>query len=168
MKTELSRLEDQLGRALEGEAWHGPSVLEALEGVSAQQAAEHPIAGAHSIWELVLHLCSDYGLVLRRLDGDGRQLAASEDWPAVPEPSAENWRNTIRALKQMNEDLREAVKSFPAERLDQPLVAASPYTAYTQFIGVTQHNLYHAGQIALLKKAIREGARRSDPVDGSA
>ena len=157
MQAEISRLDEQLGRALEGEAWHGPSVLEALQGVSAEQAAAHPIAGAHSIWELVLHLCGTYGLILRRLNGDGRQLAESEDWPAVPEVSAENWSDSIRVLKQMNEDLRGAVKSFPAARLDQPLVRESPYTAYTQFIGVTQHNLYHAGQIALLKRALGAG-----------
>jgi uncharacterized damage-inducible protein DinB len=154
MQTELNRLEEQLEKALEGEAWHGPSVLEALAGVSAEQAAAQPIAGAHSIWELVLHLCGTYGLVLRRLAGDGRQLTKSEDWPALPAPSAENWRDTTRVLKQLNDELREAVKSFPGERLDQPLVPEAPYTAYTQFIGVTQHNLYHAGQIALLKKAL--------------
>jgi len=141
--------------AFEGEAWHGPSVLEALEGVSVEQAAAHPIADAHSIWELVLHLCGTYGLVLRRLGGDGRQLTETEDWPAVPAPTAENWSDSIRLLKQLNEDLRQAVKSFPAERLDQPLVSEAPYTAYTQFIGVTQHNLYHAGQITLLKKLLK-------------
>jgi uncharacterized damage-inducible protein DinB len=154
MQAELSRLEEQLGRALEGEAWHGPSVLEVLEGVTAAQAAAHPIAGAHSIWELVLHLCSDYSLVLRRLGGDGRQLTQSEDWATAPEPSAENWSDSIRVLKQFNKDLRQAVRNFPRERLDEPLVPDVPYTAYTQFIGVTQHNLYHAGQIALLKKAL--------------
>src|SRR5215212_8832817 len=122
MQTELSRLEEQLRRALEGEAWHGPSVLEALEGVSARQAAAHPINGAHSIWELVLHLCGTYGLVLRRLGGDGRQLTEAEDWPCVPESSAENWMASIRLLKQLNDDLRQAVKSFPVERLEQPLV----------------------------------------------
>ena len=160
MKTEVGRLEEQLGRALEGDAWHGPSVLELLDGVTAHQAAAHPIAGAHSIWELVLHLSGDYGLVLRRLGGDGRQLTATEDWPAVPEPSEENWRGTVRALKQLNAELRRAVRSFPPERLDEPLVAEAPYTAYTQFIGVTQHGLYHAGQIALLKKALGS----ADPV----
>jgi len=67
MKTELQRLEEQLERALEGEAWHGPSLLEVLEGVSAHQAAAHPIAGAHSIWELVLHLCSDSVIPPNRL-----------------------------------------------------------------------------------------------------
>ena len=155
MQAELSRLEEQLRRAFEGEAWHGPSVLEAIEGVSAGQAAAHPIAGAHSIWELVLHLCGTYGLVLRRLGGDGRQLTESEDWPSVPEASAENWRDSIRVLKQLNEELRLAVRSFPVEALDQPLVAeAAAYTAYTQFIGVTQHNLYHAGQMALLRKLL--------------
>jgi uncharacterized damage-inducible protein DinB len=154
MKTELQRLEEQLERALEGEAWHGPSVLEVLEGVSAHQAAAHPIAGAHSIWELVLHLCGDYDLVLRRLGGDGRQLTESEDWPIVPEPSAENWSESVRKLKQLNAELRRAIGSFPRERLDEPLVPEAPYTAYTQFIGVTQHHLYHAGQMALLKKAL--------------
>jgi len=159
MKTDVGRLEDQLRRALEGEAWHGPSVLEALDGVTAHQAAAHPIAGAHSIWELVLHLSSDYGLVLRRLGGDGRQLTPSEGWPAVPETSEENWRETVSALRQLNAELRQAVRSFPPERLDELLVAESPYTAYTQFIGVTQHALYHAGQIAVLKKALGSADR---------
>jgi uncharacterized damage-inducible protein DinB len=153
MSAELIRLDEQLGKSFSGEAWHGPSVLEALEGVSAEQAAAHPIGGAHSIWELVLHLCGTYGLVLRRLGGDGRQLSASEDWPFIPEPHAENWNDSLSVLKRLNEDLRQAVRSFPVERLDQPLVPEASYTAYTQFIGVTQHNLYHAGQIALLKKA---------------
>ncbi len=154
MPAELSRIAEQLARALEGEAWHGPSVLETLEGVTAEQAAAQPIAGAHSIWELVLHLCGTYGLVLRRLGGDGRQLTESEDWPAVPELSAENWSHSISLLKQLNEELRQAVKNFPVESLDKPLVSEAHYTAYTQFIGLTQHNLYHAGQIALLKKAL--------------
>ena len=158
MQVELSRLEEQLRLAFEGGAWHGPSVLEALDGVSAEQAAAYPIGGAHSVWELVLHLCGTYGLVLRRLGGDGRQLTEQEDWPSVPAPSAENWSDSIRVLKQLNEELRQAVRSFPVEQLDQPLVPEAPYSAYTQLIGITQHNLYHAGQIALLKKVLVSGA----------
>ena len=154
MTSEVERLEEQLRRALEGEAWHGPSVLELLAGVSAAQAASHPIAGAHSIWELVLHLGGDYDLVLRRLAGDGRQLTAVEDWPACPASTEENWQQTVQELKLLNKKLQQAVRDFPVERLDDPLVPEVPYTAYTQFIGVTQHNLYHAGQIALLKRAL--------------
>ena len=154
MTTEANRLEDQLRRTLEGEAWHGPSVLELLAGVSAAQAASHPIAGAHSIWELVLHIRTDYDLVLRRMAGDGRQLSAGEDWPACPAPTEENWRQSVQELELMNRKMSEAVLDFPAERLDEPLVPEVSYTAYTQFIGVTQHHLYHAGQIALLKRAL--------------
>ncbi|HEY1251930.1 MAG TPA: DinB family protein [Thermoanaerobaculia bacterium] len=158
MSREGSRLEEQLRRSLEGEAWHGPSVLELLAGVSAAQAAGHPIAGAHSIWELVLHIASDYDLVLRRLAGDGHPLTAAEDWPVCPAPTEENWSRTTRELAQLDEKLRRAVRDFPDERLDALLVPESPWTAYTQFIGVTQHNAYHAGQIALLKRALAAAA----------
>jgi uncharacterized damage-inducible protein DinB len=154
MTAEIKRLDEQLGKTLEGDAWHGPAVLELLAGISAAQAAGHPITGAHSIWELVLHLRSDYDLVLRRLAGDGRPYTAEEDWPPCPEATGENWLQTVRELRLANERLRQAVRDFPSDRLDDPLVAGVPYSAYTQFIGVTQHNLYHAGQIALLKRAL--------------
>jgi len=153
MSGEPKRLEEQLRRALEGEAWHGPSLLESLADVSAEQAAARPIPRAHSIWELVLHVGGDYVLVLRRLSGDGRQLTASEDWPSCPAPTEDNWRKAVQELTRLNQELRKAVRDFPEERLDQPLVPESPFSAYAQFIGVTQHNLYHAGQISLLKRA---------------
>ncbi len=154
MTKETNRLEDQLRRIVEGKAWHGPSVLELLAGVTAAQAASHPIAGAHSIWELVLHLGTDYTLVLRRMAGDGHPISPGEDWPAYPAPTEENWRETVKELERLNGKLRQAVLDFPAERLDEPIVSGVSYTAYTQFIGVTQHHSYHAGQIALLKRAL--------------
>jgi uncharacterized damage-inducible protein DinB len=157
MSRELQRIEAQLRRSFEGEAWHGPSVLEALEGVSAEAAGEHPIAGAHSIWELVLHLGGTYRLVLRRLEGDDRQLTPDEDWPPVPAPTPAGWQETIAELRALNERLRRAVLAFDTDRLDLPVVATPTYTAYTQFIGITQHDLYHAGQIVLLKRALTRG-----------
>jgi uncharacterized damage-inducible protein DinB len=158
MNRECMRLETQLRLSFEGPAWHGPSVLEALDGVTAEAAYEHPIAGAHSIWELVLHICAGYRLVLRRLEGNGRPLTLDEDWPAVGATTPAAWLEATRALRELNADLRSAVLAFDAERLDQPLVAEPPYTAYTQFIGMTQHDLYHAGQIVLLKRAMMKPA----------
>lgn len=155
MSSEVERLEEQLRRSCEGEAWHGPAVLEALEDVSPEEAHAHPIAGAHSIWELVLHLAGTYRLVLRRLNGDSTQLAPEEDWPTVPSPTATAWRDAVRALQQLNQELRRSVRSFSEGRLDDPLPADCPYTAHTQFIGLTQHDLYHAGQMVLLKRACR-------------
>jgi len=161
MPTEIQRIEDQLRRAFEREAWHGPAVLETLEGVTAAQAHARPIAGAHNVWEIVLHLSGTYRLVLRRLRGDDSPLTPAEDWPVVPAPTEEGWREAVRTLRGLNEEMRAAVRAFPADRLDQPLVtsttpdrAPAPYPAYTQFIGITQHDLYHAGQISLLKRAL--------------
>jgi uncharacterized damage-inducible protein DinB len=154
MSSELRRIEDQLQRALEGNAWHGPAVLETLGGISAEQAHAHPIAGAHSVWEIVLHLSATYVLVLRRLRGVATPLSAAEDWPPVPPPTEANWQEAVAALRRLNADARDAVRAFPPDRLDQPLVPDPPYTAYTQFIGLTQHDLYHAGQISLLKRAL--------------
>lgn len=151
---ELERIEDQLRRGMEGVAWHGPAVLELLAGVTPAEAHARPIAGAHTIWELVLHLDVGYRLVLRRLRGDATPLASHEEWPPVPDPTEANWRAAVEELRSLNAEARRAVASFDVGRLDQPLVAEPPYTAYTQFVGLTQHDLYHAGQIALLKRVL--------------
>jgi uncharacterized damage-inducible protein DinB len=98
MREELMRLEEQVRRAFEGEAWHGPAVLEILAGVSVEAAAAHPIPGAHSIWEIVLHLAATYRLVLRRIQGHSGSLSAEQDWPAVPAPEAELWHAAVDEL----------------------------------------------------------------------
>ena len=155
MTSEMERIEEQLRLSFEGEAWHGPSVLEALVDVTHHEAAAHPISGAHSIWELALHLTGTYRLVLRRLGGDGTQLSTEDEWPPVPPATEAAWADTLQFVRRMNRDVRQAIHGFPAERLSEPLVTESPYTAYTQFIGITQHDLYHAGQMVLLKRALR-------------
>ena len=152
---EVTRLEDQLRAAFEGPAWHGPAILELLRDVTPAEAAARPIPDAHTIWELVLHLGSTYDLVLRRMRGDGRPLTPAEDWPPMLKPTDANWQEAVAALRGRSEALRAAVLRFEPARLDAPLVAEPPYTAHVQFIGLTQHDLYHAGQIALLKRAVR-------------
>ena len=85
--TERERISDQFYRAFEGEAWHGPAVLTLLEGVTAEQAAAHPVAGAHSIWELVLHIEAWERACSRRLAGDRAQLTTEEDSAKVSDNS---------------------------------------------------------------------------------
>src|SRR6185295_19643995 len=119
MPLDVELIADQISRAFRGESWHGPSVREVLAGVSAEDAAAHPIAGAHSIWEIVLHLTSGYILVLRRVRGERAQLPPEEEWPPVPEVSAEAWRESQHTLDQLNQQLQGAVCAFPPERLSQ-------------------------------------------------
>jgi uncharacterized damage-inducible protein DinB len=152
MSLDVEMLADQISRAFRGESWHGPSVLEVLEGVSAEDAAAHPIPGAHSIWEIVLHLTGGYRLVLRRVRGERAQLSPEEEWPPVAESSAEAWHQSQHTLDELNQQLQSAVRAFPAERLSLEL--GSEYSAFIQFCGTPQHDLYHAGQIVALKKAL--------------
>ena len=70
----------------------------------------------------------------------------------MPACSSEAWRESQQALEELNQQLQRAVRAFPAERLPQQL--GSEYSAYTQFAGTPQHDLYHAGQVVLLKKAL--------------
>jgi hypothetical protein len=158
----LPGLVDQLRRSMEGDAWHGPSVREALAGVTAAEATRHAIPGAHSIWELVLHLAGSYRLVLRRIDGNDAPFEPLEDWPVLPVPTEENWQRDVDTLYALNRHLRDAVIRFPFDRLFAPLVPDPPYTAFTQFVGVTQHDLYHAGQIVLLARACRRSSAGPD------
>lgn len=157
---ELERIEEQLRRSLEGGAWHGPALSEALEGLTSDEAVHHPLGQAHSIWEVVLHLTSTYRLVLKRIGGDARPLTQEEDWPPTPEPTERGWEASLAALRSANRDIRRAVLAFDPERLDEPLVPGSAYSAHVQFIGLTQHDAYHAGQIILLRRALprRSGA----------
>jgi uncharacterized damage-inducible protein DinB len=153
--TEIERIQDQLKRAFEGNAWHGPSVLELLEGVTASQAAAHPLPRAHSIWELVIHIGAWKGAVRRRLAGDRAELTTEEDWPAVTKTSEEAWDQAKSELKQGHNDLQHAISRVAESSLEQPIVDKLS-SVYVTLHGVIQHDLYHAGQIAILKKALTE------------
>lgn len=151
---EVERIRDQFERAFEGDAWHGPSVLSLLDGVTAAEAAAHPIPGAHSIWELTLHIAAWEDACRRRLEGDPAQLTDSEDWPAVNDTSDAAWESTKRELIDTHRRLLSAIAEIDETRLSQPMITAGEASVYVTLHGGVQHDLYHAGQIAMLKKAI--------------
>ena len=155
--TELERIADQLKRAFEGNAWHGPSVMEVLNGVTAQQATTRVFSEAHTIWELALHIGAWENACLRRLQGERAELSDLEDWAPVTNPSEAEWEELKLILQRGNHSLREAVSRIEEGRLDEPIVPGMP-SVYITVQGVVQHDLYHAGQIAILKKALKEGS----------
>jgi uncharacterized damage-inducible protein DinB len=153
--TEIERILDQLKRAYEGNAWHGPAVKEVLAGVTAEQAHARPLRNAHSIWELMRHLAVWEDVGRRRLEGDRAQIEISspEDWPAPSDTSEAAWEQAKAALDRGHEALVEAIARVPESRLDEPIFEGMS-TVYVTLHGVIQHDLYHAGQIAMLKKAL--------------
>ena len=155
--SEVERIRDQFTRAFEGDAWHGPSVMAILDGVTAAQAAAHPIPGAHSIWELTLHIAAWEDACRRRLEGDPAQLADDENWRPITDTSDAAWGRTKQELVDTHRRLLNAIAAIDDSRLDQPIMTSSeiPFSsAYVTLHGGVQHDLYHAGQIAILKKAI--------------
>lgn len=153
--TETERILDQLKRAYGGEAWHGPSVKEVLAGVTAEQAHARPLENAHSIRELVQHIAVWEDVGRRRLAGDRAAIALStpEDWPPADDDSEAAWEQAKASLDRVHQALVEAIARVPHSRLDEPIIEGLS-TVYVTLHGVIQHDLYHAGQIAILKKAL--------------
>jgi uncharacterized damage-inducible protein DinB len=120
--------------------------------VTAEQAAAKPLAEAHSIWEIVLHIAAWEEGALRRLAGDRAELSTEEEWPPVSDTSEAAWHKTLELVEQNHLRLRKALSSLDDSRLPEPIVDGMS-SVYATLHGVIQHNLYHAGQIALLKKA---------------
>lgn len=151
--SEAAGIADQLRRAFDGSAWHGPAVLELLADVDAETAATRPIPDVHSIWELLLHIAvwDDAGMV--RLTGKKWQPTGLANFPAIPaSPSEAAWRKAIATAKRTHEKLIKTVAGLPESRL-RDRVPGKRYDFYHMLHGIAQHELYHAGQIAILKKA---------------
>jgi uncharacterized damage-inducible protein DinB len=152
--SESARLADQIRRAFDGDAWHGDSLLELLSDVDAKTAAKRPIKNAHSIWELVLHIAAWDGVALRRSQGTAAKLTNRQNFPPVKDISPAAWKQALTDLKSTHIALVDAVAAFPDSRLLElvPGKKAKHQTFFYLFSGIVQHELYHAGQIALLKK----------------
>lgn len=151
--TEADRIAQQLENAFDGGAWHGPALMELLADVDAKTAAAHPVHGAHSIWELVLHVAAwddavNRRIVLRR----ALQLKMPQNFPPVTDKSPTAWKKAVAYAYQKHADLLKTVRGLSDRRLRER-VAGKRYDIAFMLNGVAQHELYHAGQIALLKKA---------------
>jgi uncharacterized damage-inducible protein DinB len=150
--SEAARIAELLRRAFDGSAWHGPALLELLEDVDAATAAAKPLAKVHSIWELVLHIAVWDGVALRRLSGEKCQPTGLANFPPVAKPTEAAWRKAVAHAKRAHDALVKAVASLPDSRLGNR-VPGKRYDFYHMLHGIAQHELYHAGQIAILKKA---------------
>jgi uncharacterized damage-inducible protein DinB len=155
---EAERIHRQLECALYGEAWHGPSVREILEGLTGEEAAARPLPAAHSIWEIALHLTAWGQIVRRRLAGEVvTEIPPEQDWPGMGEKSAAAWKRVSAMLVRVHAELAEVIRQLPEARLEDA-VPEHDYNVSVMLHGVVEHLLYHAGQMAILKKAARGGA----------
>ncbi len=144
------------GPTLEGGAWHGPSLMESLKGVEVGQAAARPIEGRHAIWEIVNHCTYWMESVDKTLHGEVMEsIPETEDWVGMGE-TAEDWTRDLTRMDQVYEKLQATISGFDGD-LDA-MVGAQFGENFFQFSnrkmlhGVADHNIYHAGQVSILKR----------------
>lgn len=148
-------------RVIEGDPWHAANVMHVLADVTAAEAKSRPMPGVHNIWELVLHLTGWATEVTARVNGRAAGTPAIGDWPKVGAATEARWTAARNDLARAYADLNAVVSALPAAELNRPVVdrrnnaLGTGLSRYLTIHGAIHHGVYHAGQIAMLKKAIR-------------
>lgn len=155
MSTECNRIAHQLASTINGEAWYGDSLEKILNDVTAKQAQSRAIPDAHSIWELLCHVDAWVNFTLGAAQGvpipAWPGMPVELDWPAVADTGERAWKQAVDSFFSNHLRLVETITTFTDERLEAT-VPGRTYNFYRLFLGAAQHAIYHAGQIALLKK----------------
>ncbi|MGB7280773.1 MAG: DinB family protein [Candidatus Acidiferrum sp.] len=135
--------------AFNKKAWHGPNLKEAIRGVSAQQAAWRPRAAGHNIWEEMLHAAYWKYEARRRIEGGKKGSFALKGSNFFPRPEkGKAGEAAWRADKELLEREHRALRSAIAKVMDTPRGAK----LFRHIYGVALHDVYHAGQIRLLRR----------------
>ena len=151
---ELNPLLQILDQAYDHRSWHGTNLRGSIRGLSLKQAAWRPAQGRHNIWELVVHSAYWKYAARRRLTGEARQSfpVKGSNWFERPiETTQRAWRSDVALLDDMHRSLRAAIANLPPGTLHHQNGAGKD-TNFSLIAGVAAHDLYHAGQIQLLKR----------------
>ena len=153
---EIRLLLTLLDQGFDRKAWHGPNLAGSLRGLTAEQALRRPAPGRHSIWDIALHCAYWKSVVRRRLGADPgeRFPRGPSDWPALPDPSDEAaWKADLKLLRDEHRRLRTAVAGLRPADLHRPAPGQKrPRIVHLE--GIAMHDVYHAGQIRLLRRLI--------------
>ena len=159
MPREIRILLNELKEAYQGPTWHGPTLRGSLRRVNATQAAARPSRDRHNIWELTIHSAYWKYAVRRQLQSDplgtfgedGSNFFARPAANENPAAREKSWRKDLAKLKREHAALLSAVRKVRESDLDRR-VPKSKYTRRQMIHGVACHDVYHAGQIQLLKR----------------
>lgn len=148
-----------IDQAYNRQSWHGTNLRGSVRGVSASQAARRPGPGRHNIWELVVHCAYWKYVVWRRLTGQKRgsfSIKGSNWFPRPTDPSEKAWKADVALLDDIHRALRAAIADLPASKLNQAPKGKRTTNAWL-ISGIAAHDLYHAGQIQLIKRLKKTG-----------
>lgn len=155
MAGEIHLLLQLLDEGFDQKAWHGPNLTSALRGLTPTQAAWRPAKDRNCIWDLALHCAYWKNVVRRRLgvDPEERFPLPGRDWLPLPEVLDDAaWRASVRLLKEEHRKLRAAVAGLTVDELHRPGTPDQKHPRIEHIRGIAAHDLYHAGQIRLLRR----------------
>ena len=146
----------QLQQAFERQAWHGPNLKGSLRGLTPRQLVWRPGKKRHNIWEIAIHCAYWKYAVKRRITGEKRGSfpLQGSNWFVVNGGSAADWRHDLKFIGQMHAELLAAVKKMKPAQLSKK---SGKYTFAELILGIASHDIYHAGQIQLLKRLQGKG-----------
>jgi uncharacterized damage-inducible protein DinB len=150
--SEIENIVTELKNIHNGNAWHGPSLHEALAEVTPEQAASRPIKGAHSIWEIVSHITGWENVFRRRIAGEAIGEPDEGDFPAIHEVSDQSWANVLKRLEEEHEKFLTTIGGLSDDVLESRMPGRD-YSLGFLLRSAVRHHVYHAGQISLLRKA---------------
>lgn len=160
MDARIDLLLQILDQAYDRRAWHGTNLRGSIRGLTLKEALWRPAADRHNIWEIVLHAAYWKFCVRRHVSGnrDLKFPRQGSNWFDLPEPGlAAQYKADVALLGREHAALRKAVGGLPASRLKK--MPPGLTWRYEQYIyGIASHDLYHAGQIQILKRLMRGSA----------
>ena len=151
---ETRLLTDLLTESFRSKAWHGPNLRGSLRGLTARRASRRPGKNRHSIWEIAVHCTYWKYIVLRRITGEkkGSFYLKGSNWFSVGEGEGQ-WRRDLSMLQTYHERLMQAVRSMkPSDLHKTPRGSTVSTDAILR--GIASHDVYHAGQIQLIKRLV--------------
>lgn len=157
MDSQIALLLRIIDQAYVKKAWHGPNLRGSLRGLTAEEAAWRPHAGRHNIWEVAVHAAYWKYAVGRRLTGAKRgsfPLKGSNWFPRTSDLTEKLWQEDLRLLEQTHRDMCRAIAGLSAKDLPRKAPGGSS-TIEAVVYGIACHDVYHAGQIQLLKRLMK-------------
>ena len=158
LTSQLRQLLFLIDSAYDHGSWHGPNLRGSIRGVRLEEAVWRPGPSRHNIWELVVHAAYWKYAAFRRLSGEKRGSfpLTGSNWferPAAGRDTAAAWRDDVALLAGMHRRLVEVVAALPDRALDRRTPGSS-VTNFELIAGIAAHDVYHAGQIQLVKRMV--------------
>lgn len=151
--SEIKEIIEELKNIHDGNAWHGASLKDALDGITCDQAAARPLKQAHSVWEIVAHIAGWEDVFRRRLEGQMISEPEAGDFPLPAESSETTWKKTLDDLESAHRELLLTVEKLSNSNMDTN-ITGKDYSYSFLLRKAIAHKVYHTGQIAFLKNSV--------------